>query len=335
MNERNSDEHLSITASIFLTAWFSLSSFVAVTGNAVVLWLFYKNEFLRTISNRYLASLSVADFSVGFFVDPVWLASRCWIQPPLHTMLLEVIQVLWIHTTATTTFNICCVSVDRFIAIRFPFRYQDFVTVKSCYAVIILVWLSSSVLSFSTFFLDGSKKEMFLSLTCIIYVISLLVVSFCYVSIFKAARKQFTRIIAQESPRNCDKNIRVLAVQNLKAIKTIGFVLGACIFTWMPSLVLIIVDCHYILTKDESKIRKLFYVVWPWVDAIAFTSSAINPLIYYLRNEDFRRAFRRTFHCLPCLHLENSPAIGLKSEKNRMERNGETTGQLESQQKEQ
>ena len=38
--------------------------------------------------------------------------------------------------------------------------------------------------------------------------------------------------------------------------------------------------------------------VWPWVEAIAFTSSAINPLIYYFRNKEFRLAFYRTFRWL-------------------------------------
>mgnify|MGYP000350320503 CR=1 FL=1 len=37
--------------------------------------------------------------------------------------------MLWVHTIAATTLNLnmCCVSVDRFIATRFLFRYQDIV----------------------------------------------------------------------------------------------------------------------------------------------------------------------------------------------------------------
>ena len=60
-----SEEHLSTAASIVLSVWLSLSGLAAVTGNVVVLWLFHKHESLRTISNRFLASLSVADAFVG------------------------------------------------------------------------------------------------------------------------------------------------------------------------------------------------------------------------------------------------------------------------------
>ena len=148
------NERLSSAASIVLSLWLSLSGLAAVIGNAVVLWLFYKNESLRTISNRFLASLSVADFFVGLVIDPCWIAIRCLIQPPLTHGLFFVIAMLWVHTTAATTFNLCCVSVDRFIAIRFPYRFQDILTKKRCYTLLIMVWLISLLLPFSLFLGD-------------------------------------------------------------------------------------------------------------------------------------------------------------------------------------
>ena len=50
---------------------------------------FAKNDSFRTISNRYLASLSVADLSVGLFVDPLWIVIRCWIKPEVSTVLFR------------------------------------------------------------------------------------------------------------------------------------------------------------------------------------------------------------------------------------------------------
>jgi len=134
-------EGLSIAASSILSLWrLFLSGLASVIVNAVVLWFFYKNESLRTISNRFLASLCVADFLVGLIVDPVWIAIRFVIQPQRAHILKQVLNLMWIHSTAATVFNLCCVSVDRFIAIRFPFRYQDIITKKRCYVVIIMVW---------------------------------------------------------------------------------------------------------------------------------------------------------------------------------------------------
>ena len=332
MNTSCPDERLSSAASIVLSLWFSLSGLAAVTGNAVVLWLLYKNESLRTISNRFLASLSVADLLVGLVIDPAWIAIKCYIEPrePTH-ILFDVIILLWIHTTAATTFNLCCVSVDRFIAIRFPFRYQDIVTKKRCYTAIILLWLISLGLPFSWMSVvddESNVAALVLSLALITFVFPLFVVSFCYICILRAAGKQFRKIIAGENPRNYDENIRVNTMQNFKAIKTVGVVLGVCIVTWMPSLVLLLVQCYYLATDEKCKHNKLF-VFWPWAEAIAFTSSAVNPWIYYFRNTVFRQAFRRTFHWLPCrLTIENAQEHGEKSDRNRIARNCGISGNL-------
>ena len=305
MKGNSSEEHLSTAASIVLSVWLSLSGLAAVTGNVVALWLFYKHESLRTISNRFLASLSIADVLVGLVIDPYWIVIKCWNWRRVQRKLLMITKMLWIHTTAATTLNSCCVSIDRFIAIRFPFRYQDSLTKRRCFAVIILVWLISLSLPFLMF--SRERMELCVFITFTICLVPLLVVSFCYIIIFKLARKQFRRILLTKNIPDSGKNIGVRVVQNLKAIKTVGFVLSACIITWMPSVVLRSVKLYYI--EEGRSNRKVKSVVWLWVDAIAFTSSAINPFIYYFRNSDFRRAFRRTFHWLPCVHEQDASHV--------------------------
>ena len=324
MNVSCPEENLSSAASIVLSLWFSLSGLAAVTENAVVLWLFYKNESLRTISTRFLVSLSVADLLVGLVIDPAWIVIRSLLQPPKPYILFKVVIMLWIHTTVATTFNVCCVSVDRFIAIRFPFRYQDIMTKKRCYTVIILVWLISLGLPFTRMSVDDPDDNhaiLWFLLTFITFVFPLFVVSFCYICIFKAARKQFRRILAGKNPRNYDEN-RVRTMQNFKAIKTVGFVLGVCVITWMPSLAVLLVNCYYMAINQQCKDIKLNAVVWPWGEAVAFTSSAINPWIYYFRNGEFRQAFRRTFHWFPCgLTAEKAQERDLKPDRYRTARN--------------
>ena len=229
MNISCFNKRLSSVASIVLSLWFSLSGLAAVIGNAVVLWLFFKNEALRTISNRFLASLSVADFLVGLVMDPTWIAIRCFIQPPETYILFNALDMLWIHTTAATVFNLCCVSVDRFIAIRFPFRYQDIITKKRCYLVIIMVWLISLFLPFSFLILKHNSAKHFdklwLSLTVITFVFPITVATLCYFWIFKGARRQVQRMKRRRNHQNFDdKNTPDRAVQNYKAIQTIVFV---------------------------------------------------------------------------------------------------------------
>ena len=133
MNLNCSEERLSSGASIFLSLWFSLSGLAAVVGNATVLGILYKKESLRTISNRFLASLSVADFFVGLVLSPIFLATYLSQPQSGHGSMTKIIKpILWIHSAGATSLSLCCASVDRLIAIRFPYRYQEFVTKMSC-----------------------------------------------------------------------------------------------------------------------------------------------------------------------------------------------------------
>ena len=304
------NERLSGAASVVLSLWFASSGLAAVIGNAVVLWLFYKNESLRTISNWFLASLCVADFLAGLVVVPVYIAIRGFAQPRIGSLLLKGIYMVWTHSTAATVFNLCCVSVDRIIAIRFPFRCQDIITKKRCYAVIIMVWLISLFLPFSWILVENATtvENFWFSLSFIFFAFPLTVVTSCYFWIFKAAKKQASRIKGENLQNSNEMNCPLRAVQNNKAMKTIGLVLGVFIVSWMPSLVLSVVD--YVTASDKCFSNKLVYIVWPWLDAVGLTSSAINPWIYFFRNGEFRKALHRRFHWFP---LNFTPQLCLRT----------------------
>ena len=229
-------------------------------------------------------------------MDPIYIAIRVFAQPRKGSFSLNFIHMVWIHSTAATVFNLCCVSVDRFIAIRFPFRYQDIITKHRCYAVIIMVWLISLFLPFSRILVDNhtNVENFWFSLSFVFFKLPITVVTLCYFAIFKAARKQANRTKRENLQKTNEKNAPVRAMQNYKAIKTIGFVLGVFLFSWMPSLVVSIVD--YVKSSDKCVDHKLTYVVWPWIEAVGLTSSAINPWIYVFRNGEFREVLRRCFH---------------------------------------
>ena len=289
LNEQRSKE-----ASIVLSLWFFSSGLAAVTGNAVVLWLFFRNESLRAVSNRFLASLSVADFLVGIVIDPIWITFGCLIQPSNVTQaaLNEFMEMLRIHTTAATTLNLCCVSVDRFIAIRFPFRYQDILTKKTCHSLIAVVWFTSLLLPCPVIFVNAENLWLFVSL--VTFCIPTTVMAVCYFWIFKAASNQARRMTGGNKHRADERRSTFpnRIMQNFKAIKTIGFVLGVFVVSWMPCLVLSIV--HEFSASDPCTDEKLYNVAWPWIEAVALSSSAINPWVYFFRNGEFRQALHRS-----------------------------------------
>ena len=275
---------------IILAAWFSVTGLVAVIGNTVVLWLIARNHSLRIISNFFIASLAVADLSVGLVINPVWATARCinYDEDSYLKTYGKAIDYLWIHTTVATTFNLCCISLDRYIAIIHPLRYQELLTNTRSYLIIASVWVLSFLLPCSRFFVRDDSIELWLSFTIITVLIPMIVIVFCSMRILKASATQSRRInvvtLQNQEPVNRPK-------QNLKAAKTVSIVVGLFVVCWLPSLV---TSFTQYLSKNVVY-STMYHKVWTTVEAVAFTSAAIDPWVYCLRNSRFYEAFNRTF----------------------------------------
>lgn len=288
---------LNRTEKIVVSTWYGIAGLAAIIGNAVVLWLIARNRPLRTISNLFLTSLAVADLLVGLVMVPVWIPIRCLYSDheDLHNYNLTI-DYLWIHTTVATTFNLCCVTLDRNIAIFHPLRHHDILTKRRCYATIATVWIMSLVLPCSRFFVKEKSaiSALWMSFTVITVLIPMVVIVFSCIRILKAATEQSKRIVATKNadlPQNQDNIKR--GKKNYKAAKTVSIVVGLFVICWLPSLVTSLVD--YFTQTKHCGVFYYYNTLWTWVEAAAFTSSGINPWVYCLRNEEFYEALTLSF----------------------------------------
>lgn len=122
----------------------------------------------------------------------------------------------------------------------------------------------------------------------------MIVIVSCSIRILRAAAEQSRKIITDNSLHNQDAVKR--QKKNSKAAKTVSIVVGLFVVCWSPSLVTSLVNYF---TQDPCGMDKqLSYITeWTSVEALAFTSSAINPWVYCLRNDEFYEALSRTFPC--------------------------------------
>ena len=285
----------SVVVKITLSTWYGLVGLGAITGNALVLWLIFKIRSLRTTPNLFLTSLAAADFVVGLVIDPVWIFIRClsYNKSTYAQTYSKVMTYLWIHTTVATTFNLCCVTLDRHIAIFYPLRYEDIVTNRRCYVLIATVWFMSLALPCSRFLVDVTElPTLWLSFTIITVLMPMIIIIFCSIRNLRTAAEQSKNILTDISLQNQDSVKR--RKKNFKAAKTVSIVIGLFVVCWLPSLVTSFVH-HF--TKTESY-DVLALLLWTIVEAVAFSSAAINPWVYCLRNEEFYEALTRTFRFL-------------------------------------
>lgn len=107
-----------------MTAW--LPSLLAAVGNGFVIYLVLSRPRLRTMQNRFVFSLAIADFCVGICYYPghvicQFLCNSC------NKVIRDDIAVLMIYSSVL---NLCAMALDRYIAIVRPLHYMSLMTTK-------------------------------------------------------------------------------------------------------------------------------------------------------------------------------------------------------------
>lgn len=87
---------------------------------------------------------------------------------------------------------------------------------------------------------------------------------------------------------------RICAARERKATKTLGIILGAFIFCWLPFFVVVLVigTC-----KEACWFHPALFDFFTW---LGYLNSLINPAIYTAFNEDFKRAFQKLVRLRRC-----------------------------------
>uniref|UniRef100_A0A8D0GGV0 5-hydroxytryptamine receptor 1D n=1 Tax=Sphenodon punctatus TaxID=8508 RepID=A0A8D0GGV0_SPHPU len=87
---------------------------------------------------------------------------------------------------------------------------------------------------------------------------------------------------------------RISAARERKATKTLGIILGAFIFCWLPFFVVTLV---LPICKDACWSHPILLDFFTW---LGYLNSLINPVIYTAFNEEFKQAFQKLIQFKKC-----------------------------------
>ena len=113
-------------------------------GNVLVVIAFIKKPSLRTPTNTFILNQSVADLlsaltAVIFVVMNYTYAGLSYILQSKAACLTSLWLVMF--SLSASLINIFALSLERFVAVFFPYKYIDVVTPKAAWIVNCVVWI--------------------------------------------------------------------------------------------------------------------------------------------------------------------------------------------------
>lgn len=175
-------------------------SIVAVTGNGFVAWLITTRSNLHNTTNWFILSLAVSDFLVGLSLTPLFIA--CKELGTCDVYLKSAFEELILYESI---FNLCAMTVDRYIAIVYPLKYPSCMTTTGAVKKIAISWgipLVNFGLHFSWLYAEPATRTTWFRVFTIIETIFMVAVP-CIVllvantQIIRVAQLQSRRTIAQ------------------------------------------------------------------------------------------------------------------------------------------
>ena len=316
--ESNSGEEcLYLHYSVWRTTYLQKDTFVALVSvvivnliavfptillNTLVILAVARRQRLRTKSNTLLACLASTDLLTGLVLQPISIAvdvNRILGVGPF-CVLEKLHQIALSAAGLSSSSHLILISIDRYIAIKHPLRYQGIVTGRRVKRAVLLVWAITVCLItqdfVSTFILRYWKLysvyhsviEVILFLIISIY-IAVIVYSNCYM--FFETRRQKKRLRTEQLPNEEAKRIK----KDRKAANTLLFVVGALTLAYLPSIITGLVT--FLGVKVELRFE---LVLWSWLSTFYLLNSLFNPIIYCWRHSKLRHA------CLEILHFRQT-----------------------------
>ena len=270
-------------------AWlaaFIIESSVIFLLNAFTLAIYTRNRHLRKPSTYLIINLTVADLLVG----TVGIVLLSFFEPDKLEWDLELKQAFswqsFVYFTSAYLFpvaslaNISLISLERLHATLFPFRHC-LIGRRVYLTTIFCSWLFSLTLSsvFSLLYLRAS-------LATSLYVFA----SYIFLSLF-ILTVSYVIIISTVKNNPPFPNAGPALSQERKLTVTLFTVTVVSVLTILPWVIWSVIALHIQIKLCPAVIFRIYSSL----KVIYFFNSIVNPLIYAIRMQEFRKAARKLF----------------------------------------
>ena len=272
-----------------------------IISNVIILLVLFKTDALKQINKYFFCSLTVADLLIGVFVTPFSFWASLfdhWIYGDQFCHIeAYVAAIFWIASVGSLTW----ISIDHYVAIRKPGRYETLITPMRSYCWIAFLWIGA--LSFCCPPLMGVararyyreayiciidwklQKAYFITAGILVIVPPIIALGISNLYIFTNAYKK-KRLIYEKSMLPDDSSNRPDSyfLSFLTGIVFIG--------AWLPWSLLQIQE---LIAKETKNPKVHFYFLW-----FAVANSFWKFITYTIFGQDFRQGLKDLFSRIKC-----------------------------------
>ncbi|XP_008108906.1 galanin receptor type 3 [Anolis carolinensis] len=301
------------TAGIIVPVVFSLIFLVGTVGNGLVLAVLLRNGQVKyNTTNLFILNLAVADLCFILFCVPF--------QATIYTLdgwLFGAFGCKAVHffiylTMYASSFTLAAVSVDRYLAIRYPLKSRDLRTSRNAALAIFMIWTLSLLFAgpYLSYFQivqyqkvpicvpiwEDQRRKILDILTFVFgYVLPVVVVSLAYARTIKFLWTAVDPIERISESRKAKRRVT-------KMIIAVAVLFCLC---WLPHHLVIL--CFWF---GYFPFNRATYACRLASHCLSYANSCLNPIVYALISKHFRKRFKQVFTCL------------LVQDKNRKKRGG-------------
>ena len=280
-----------------------LLALVTLFGNASVLALVLKYDWLRCNINYVISSMAVGDMMIGLLVVPMVLYARGSSSTIPH-VLCKAILSIDVTFSILTFLHIMLLNIERYISIQHPLRYVTLVTGKRTVISLVVIWCFTFILGVGVFVMTittytdecimmppDTLTVVSLSGLMVLLIVPVVTLSVFYARIYIIVRRHIKFAKSQVIHGKEHKS----SGNEMKTIRTIIVILGVVTASWAPYQIAILV--FSLVEQCSSRIVILKYIL-PVTGILFYLNSALNPFIYAMCSPLFKKAYKQLFGCL-------------------------------------
>ncbi|XP_043945239.1 galanin receptor 2b-like [Protopterus annectens] len=296
-----SDSYQFNPATVIVSVVFSLIFLLGTVGNSLVLAVLLRNgQMGHNTTNLFILNLSVADFFFIIFCVPFQATIYSLEGWFFGSFMCKVVHFFIYLTMYASSFTLAAVSVDRYLAIRYPLRSRELRTPCNAVAAMTIIWGLSIIFAgpylsyYDLIDYDSShicvpgweewKRKIIDTYTFICgYIIPVLIVSLSYTRTIKYLWTAVDPLEDMSESRKAKRKVTKMII-----IVTVLFCL-----CWLPYHVVIL--CYL---YGDFPFNQATYAVRLLSHCMAYANSCLNPIVYALVSKHFRKGFKKVFTCL-------------------------------------